>query len=51
MLADFILDHFGKEGTVLDGFRSSTQDILGLIAQKYPREIWRKITKYLGPSN
>jgi hypothetical protein len=48
-LADVIVENFGNTGSIVGGFHSSTQNILGLIAQKFPKEVWWKITKYLGP--
>jgi hypothetical protein len=48
-LADVILENFGKEGTILGGFHSTAHNILGLIAQKAPKEVWRRIIRYLGP--
>ena len=48
-LADVILENFGNEGSILEGFRTETNKIINLIAQKYPKEVWVKITKYLGP--
>lgn len=48
-LADIILQHFGKEETIFDGYRSKSKDVLNDITQQYPKEIWQLVTKYLGP--
>jgi len=48
-LADKMLEHFGEDGTILEGFHSEAQTILNDIVRQFPREVWRKITKYLGP--
>ena len=48
-LADKMLEHFGEDGTIFESFRSQTQVVLNEITLLYPKEIWEKITKYLGP--
>lgn len=48
-LADKMLEHFGEDGTIFESFRSQTQAVLNEITLLYPKEIWEKITKYLGP--
>ncbi len=48
-LADKVLEHFGEEGTIVEGFHSSTQAVLDEITRRFPSEVWRRITKYLGP--
>lgn len=48
-LCDFILENLDTNGTVLDGLNPNSRNILGLIAQISPKEVWWKITKYLGP--
>jgi hypothetical protein len=46
-VADIILTHFGEENSVFGSYRPFTQRILGIIAQKNPGGIWRKITERL----
>jgi len=48
-LADMIFEHFGKDGSILEGYQTETHKLINYISQKYPKEIWKKITKYLGP--
>ncbi len=48
-IANKMLEHFGEDGTIFDGFHSKTQSVLNEITQKYPKEIWKLITSYLGP--
>jgi hypothetical protein len=48
-LADTILEHFNKDGTILEGFFSPTHSVINEIIKKYPVEVWEKIKKYLGP--
>jgi len=48
-LADTMLEHFGENGTILEGFHSRTQSVLTEITQQYPEEIWARIAKHLGP--
>jgi len=48
-LADVMLQHFGEDGTIVEGFFSQTQHILDDVLKVRPRETWKLITKYLGP--
>lgn len=48
-LADKMLEHFGEDDTILDGFRSQTQAVLNEITRLYPEEVWMRVTRYLGP--
>ena len=48
-LADKMLEHFGEDGTILEGFHSQVQAVLNEIVKLFPCEVWKKITKYLGP--
>lgn len=48
-LADKMLEHFEEKDTIFGSFESQTQVVLNEIAQRYPREVWKQITKYLGP--
>lgn len=48
-LADKMLQHFGDEGTILDGFRSQIQAVLNEITRRYPQEVWMLAIEYLGP--
>lgn len=48
-LADVMLQHFGEDGTILEGFSSSTNEVLDRIAGRFPSEVWERVTRYLGP--
>ena len=48
-LADIMIKHFGEEGTILGGFHSRANSVLNEITNRYPNEVWKRITKYLGP--
>jgi hypothetical protein len=48
-LAEVMLEHFGETGTILEGYRSSTQSVLVEITRQYPEEVWTRITEYLEP--
>ena len=48
-LADVMLEHFGEEGTMVEGFHSQSYAVLNEIVSRFPREVWHRITKYLGP--
>jgi hypothetical protein len=48
-LADKILQHFGEDGTVLEGFHPHSQEVLNDISRRYPEEVWIKVTQHLGP--
>lgn len=49
IIADKILEHFGETGTILESFYSRENNILNGITRRYPKEVWMRITKYLGP--
>lgn len=49
VLADTILEYFGEDGTILEGYFSKPQSVLSEITRKYPAQIWDKIKKYLAP--
>lgn len=48
-LADMILEHFGEDGTILEGYYEGTHEVINLITKQHPREVWKHIAKYLGP--
>jgi hypothetical protein len=48
-LADLMLEHFGEDGTIVEGFHSQPQRMLDEIMKQNPEDTWRAITKYLGP--
>jgi len=48
-LADIMLQHFGEDGTVVEGFFSQPQHVLDDLFRARPRDTWKLVTKYLGP--
>ncbi len=48
-LADTILEHFGEDGTVFEGYHSPTTEVINNISSKNPNEMWKRVTKFLGP--
>lgn len=48
-LADVMLEHFGENGTMVEGFHSQSYAVLNEIAARFPGEVWKRVTKYLGP--
>lgn len=48
-LADVMFEHFGEDGTIVEGFHSQTYSVLNQIVERFPAEIWHRVTKYLGP--
>jgi hypothetical protein len=48
-LADTMLEYFGREGTILGGYRSETHSVLVEILQRHPEETWKRIAEHLGP--
>lgn len=48
-LTDKMLEHFGEDDTIFEGFDGQTQTVLNEITKVYPQAVWEKITKYLGP--
>ena len=48
-IVDTAFEHFGEDGTIIDGYRGDTHQVINAIANKYPGEVWKRVTKYLGP--
>ena len=48
-LARALLSSFGEDGTISGRFNSQTEEILDLIAQQSPNEVWNEIARLLGP--
>jgi hypothetical protein len=48
LLAYWMLEHFGENGTILDHF-SRTASVLRCVLEQIPQEVWPMITKFLGP--
>lgn len=44
-----IFRYFGVAGSILHNTLSSTHEVLNVVAQEYPKEIWKIVIKYLGP--
>src|SRR6185503_4371012 len=47
-LVEIALEHFGEDGTVLEGYRSHALSVVNKIAKKHPAEVWKLLRKYLG---
>jgi len=48
-LAEIMLKNLEVDGTIIDSFNSETLTVLHQITSDAPSEVWRIITKYLGP--
>jgi len=48
-LGKIIIENFGNDDTILDGFYSETEELINAIAKKYPDEIWDLVSNRLGP--
>jgi len=48
-LVDVILENFGEDGTILEGYHRSTDEVINQIARQQPKEVWERVAKYLGP--
>jgi hypothetical protein len=48
-VADKMLEHFGEDGTILEGYHSQVLQVLDEIARRSPTEVWKRATRYLGP--
>lgn len=48
-LGIMVLDNLGKDGTIFEDYRSSSLEILELVAKNFPAEIWQHITELIGP--
>lgn len=46
-LAQLMLRHFGEDGTIMSGFRSSVTVVLSDVAAKFPREVWDLVAREL----
>lgn len=44
-----MLEHFGEDGTIFEGFHSQAQSLMNSITQQQPEEVWSIVTKHLGP--
>jgi hypothetical protein len=48
-IADKMLEHFGEDGTVVARFHASSHAVLDEIMKHRPVDVWKAITKYIGP--
>jgi hypothetical protein len=48
-IGEKVLEHFGEDGTVVEQFHSSSHAVLDEIMKRSPAEIWKAITKCIGP--
>ena len=48
-LADVMIEHFGEDGTMVESFHSQSYVVLNEIIARFPRQVWQRITMYLGP--
>jgi hypothetical protein len=48
-LGIMMLNSFGEDGTIFESFHSETHVVLNKIIQIYPDEMWKEVTKLLGP--
>jgi len=49
VIAERMLKHFGEDGSVVGGFHSSSHAVLGEIMKRLPAQVWKSITKHIGP--
>jgi hypothetical protein len=48
-ISDKILEHFGEDGTIVEGFYSMTTAVLNNIVKQFGGEVWKQIVRHLGP--
>jgi hypothetical protein len=48
-LAKVMLEYFGKDGTIIDDHYGHPIEVLDMIAERYPEQVWEVITKRLEP--
>lgn len=48
-LGAVILENFGEDGTILEGYGNSSIDVIDSIAKIYPEETWGMLSKYIDP--
>ncbi|MBI2854573.1 MAG: hypothetical protein HYX87_06605 [Chloroflexi bacterium] len=49
VVAEKMLEHWGEEGSIIEGFHSEANTLLNAIARRFPREVWLLVTRFLGP--
>ncbi|MBF7081704.1 hypothetical protein IT084_01740 [Desulfallas sp. Bu1-1] len=49
ILGEKLLTYFGNEGGIISSDYSEAIQVLNEIAQRYPKQIWKKIISYIGP--
>jgi len=48
-ISERLLEYFGIEGTIIGGYRIQAQEVLIEIIKISPPEVWKQISKYVGP--
>ncbi len=49
LISERLLKYFGIEGTIIGGYHTQVQEVLIEITKIFPQEVWKQITKYIGP--
>ena len=45
----FMLEHFGEDNTIFQGFFSPVKAVVYQVLEKFPGEVWEQASKHLGP--
>lgn len=48
-ISERLLEFFGIEGTIIGGYRTQVQEVLIQIIRLYPEEVWKQVSRYIGP--
>ncbi len=48
-LAEKVLRHFGQDNLISSVYGTRTLPVLNEITRRYPEEIWKRVTEFLGP--
>ncbi len=48
-IANKYIPSFGLDGTIIGGYHSHSQRVINVVAKRFPVEVWKLITKELGP--
>lgn len=48
-IAKVMLEHFGEDGTIVEDTYGSSIEVLNIIVEKFPEEVWDELKRFLGP--
>jgi hypothetical protein len=48
-ISNKLLEYFGIKGTIIGGYHTQVQEVLTEVIKMFPKDVWKQITKYVGP--